>query len=184
VRRKDQEITSRRAIEAILKRATVCRIALSVNDSPYIIPMNHGYAGDCLYFHSSAEGKKIEILKQNNRVCFEVDLDHEIVPAAKACKWSLKYRSVIGFGRSSFVDDLEEKRRALDAIMSHHSNERFQYSEKDLRAVTVIKVQIDSMTGKQSGFQTGPRSSGGTPDSSDQDGRRPPQMNPNPGEKT
>ena len=71
MRRKDKEIKDKEVIESIIKRATVCRIALSENNVPYIVPLSFGYKDNCLYFHSAPEGRKIDIIKQNNNVCFE-----------------------------------------------------------------------------------------------------------------
>ena len=64
VRRKDKEIKDKEVIESIIKRATVCRIALSENNVPYIVPLSFGYKDNCLYFHSAPEGRKIDIIKQ------------------------------------------------------------------------------------------------------------------------
>lgn len=51
MRRKDREITDRAAIEAILRRATVCRIGLVGKDGPYVVPMSFGYDAGRLYLH-------------------------------------------------------------------------------------------------------------------------------------
>jgi nitroimidazol reductase NimA-like FMN-containing flavoprotein (pyridoxamine 5'-phosphate oxidase superfamily) len=152
MRRKDKEINNVSAIRDIIRNALICRLALSDDNSPYVVPLCFGYRDNTLYFHSSPEGRKIEILEKNSNVCFEFDIDHEVVQEDKACKWSMKYRSVIGFGKASFVEDLEEKRKGLDAIMEHYSGRSFDYPEPALKATTIIKVEIESMTGKQSGY--------------------------------
>ncbi|TKJ28996.1 MAG: pyridoxamine 5'-phosphate oxidase [Chloroflexi bacterium B3_Chlor] len=152
MRRKDREIKDRDAIESILERATVCRVAFSDNDVPYIVPLNFGYADNCLYFHSAPEGKKIEIIKQNSSVCFEVDVDVQLVEGKKACDWTVRYRSVVGFGKVFLVDDPKEKRRALDIIVGHYSDKSYEYPEEEISRVAVIKVEIESITGKQSGY--------------------------------
>jgi nitroimidazol reductase NimA-like FMN-containing flavoprotein (pyridoxamine 5'-phosphate oxidase superfamily) len=152
MRRKEKEINDRAEIENVLERATVCRVALSHNDLPYVIPLNFGYADNCLYFHSAPEGKKIEIIKRNNHVCFEVDIDHELIEAETACDWTVRYRSVIGFGKALLVDDPEEKRRALDIIVGHYSDRLYEYPEEAVSRVAIIKVEIESMTGKQSAY--------------------------------
>lgn len=152
MRRKDREIEDRDAMESILREATVCRVAFSVNDIPYVVPLNFGYEDGCLYFHSAPEGKKIEMIKQNRNVCFEVDIDHELVEAEKACDWTVRYRSVIGFGKAFLVDDPEEKRRALDVIVGHYSDRSYEYTSEAVSRVAIIRVEIESMTGKQSGY--------------------------------
>ena len=109
MRRKDKEIKDKKAIESIIKRATVCRIGLAENDIPYSVPMNFGYKDNCLYFHSAPVGKKIEIIKKNNNVCFEIDIVHEILQGKSACHTIMKYYSVIGYGKVYIIDDSEEK---------------------------------------------------------------------------
>jgi len=65
MRRKDKEIKEIKDIEEILHKATVCRVAMVSNNSPYIVPLNFGYKDRCLYFHSAGEGKKLDILREN-----------------------------------------------------------------------------------------------------------------------
>ena len=152
MRRKDKEITDRSEMESILHKAIVCRIAMSDNNMPYVIPVNFGYKDDILYFHSAIEGKKIDILKKNNKVCFEVDIDHEIIEHKRPCSFSMRYLSVIGFGAATFIDDLEKKKKALSIIMDHYATGNdFEFRERMLNRIEVVKVQIDSMTGKKSG---------------------------------
>jgi len=152
MRRKEQEITDRTAIESVIAKSTVCRLALSEDDRPYIVPLCFGYADNALYFHTAREGKKIDILKKNNRVCFEVDCDHELVSNENACKWSMKYRSVVGFGKAFVKEDPESKRKALDSIMQHYGGRPSDYSASIMEKMLVIKVEIKSMRGKHSGW--------------------------------
>ncbi|MFZ1983320.1 MAG: pyridoxamine 5'-phosphate oxidase family protein, partial [Desulfatitalea sp.] len=109
MRRKDKEITDRNAIDGIIARCKVCRIALCENGQPYILPLNFGYDGKYLYFHSANDGKKIEIIKQNNRVGFEFDIFHEIITAEKPCEWGTKYESVVGNGVAEFIESQQAK---------------------------------------------------------------------------
>jgi uncharacterized protein len=125
---------------------------LCEDNRPYVVPLCYGYKDNALYIHCGPEGKKLEIIRKNNNVCFEVDIDHEIIKAEQACKWSFKYKSVIGFGKAFLIDDIEGKRRALDVIMRQFSTNTFDYPEEIIRKTTVIKVEIESMTGKQSGY--------------------------------
>jgi len=145
-------ISDRDTIESIIRRASVCRIALSDGGQPYVVPVCFGYADNTLYFHSAPRGRKLDVLRENNAVCFEFDVDHEIVRSEDACKWSMKYRSVVGFGRALLVEDLEEKRRALDVIMSHYGGNPYAYPEATLRKTAIVRVEIHSMTGKTSGY--------------------------------
>ena len=118
---------------------------------PYIVPLCFGYKDQTLWFHSAKQGKKIEILKKNKHVCIEFDTDCEVRTGEPACKYSMKYSSVIAFGTASFIDDPEEKRQALDVIMAQYGYEgKPEYSEKALEKTLIIKVGIGQMTGKRS----------------------------------
>ena len=72
--------------------------------------------------------------------------------ADDACHWGMKYQIVIGFGKAIIVEDFEEKQKALAVIMSQYSDRTFEFPEKLLKQTAVIEVEIESMTGKQSGF--------------------------------
>jgi len=148
--RKDREITDIEEIEKIINNAKVIRVAVCENNRPYIVPLNFGYKEKSIYIHSSKKGMKIDILKNNNNVSFEVDSDHELVKSDKACDFSMSYKSVVGFGRAYFISDLNEKKHALDIIMAHYSNGIFDYSVDQLEKICIIRIGIESMTGKKS----------------------------------
>jgi nitroimidazol reductase NimA-like FMN-containing flavoprotein (pyridoxamine 5'-phosphate oxidase superfamily) len=148
MRRKEKEIKDKAEIEQILNRAFVCRLGLCDNGRPYVVPLCFGYKDNALYFHCAAEGKKLDILRENNNVCFEVDMDCQIIEAEQACSFGVKYKSVIGFGRALLIEDPELKRRGLDVIMQRFSKGPFEYPQRNLEKTMVVKVEIDSMTGK------------------------------------
>ena len=150
MRRSDREITDRKAIEEIISRSKVCKLAMCEGGVPYIVPMCFGFKDNILYLHSAPKGKKIEILEKNPNVCFEFEILTQIIQSAKACKWGMKYKSVIGFGTAGFITDDDLKREAFDIIMNQYSDELFSYEEAPLRSARIIKVEIHSMTGKQS----------------------------------
>ena len=152
MRMKDKAIVELAEIEEILRKALVCRLGLTDGNRPYIVPLSFGFQNNNLYFHSAPEGKKIEMLRKNSKVCFEFDLDHQLVANEEACKWGIKYRSVIGFGKASIVEDIREKREGLNAILEHYSGRTFDYPEAAVNGTLVIKVEIESVTGKKSGY--------------------------------
>ncbi len=151
MQKKDKEIKDVAAIEDILSNASVCRLGLCENDQPYIVPLCFGYKDNTLYFHCAGQGKKLDIIRKNNNVCFEFDIDLELVKDERPCNWGMKYKSVIGFGKAVFIEDIDWKRKALDIIMQHFSEETFEYPEQAVKNTTIVKVEIDNMTGKQSG---------------------------------
>lgn len=139
-------------IEAVIRKAVVCRLGLAGDEGPYVVPICFGYEDGVLYFHCGPKGKKVEMLRKDDRVCVEFDVDVELAPLDDPCRWSFKYRSVIGFGRASFVDDHEEKLEALKAIVRQYGSDNFDFSEKSIRRTTIVRVDIESMTGRQSGL--------------------------------
>jgi nitroimidazol reductase NimA-like FMN-containing flavoprotein (pyridoxamine 5'-phosphate oxidase superfamily) len=144
------EIVETKKIENIITKATVCRLGLADGNQPYVIPLSFGYRDNTLYFHTGKKGKKMEILKKNNRVCFEMEADLEIIPADNPCKWNMRYKSVVGYGHASILKDPAEKRKALDVIVRHYGGTPMEYDGKRVDGLAVIKVAIDRMKGKES----------------------------------
>jgi nitroimidazol reductase NimA-like FMN-containing flavoprotein (pyridoxamine 5'-phosphate oxidase superfamily) len=151
MRRKDKEIKDIEEIESIINKSKVCRIALSENNSPYIVPVCFGYKDHCLYFHCANAGKKLDIIEKNNKICFEFDDYNGLMLSENPCDWDIKYLSVIGSGKAFNIDDFNEKIRALNIILEHYSESSYEFQQKIIDAVTVIKVEIESITGKRSG---------------------------------
>ncbi len=149
MRRKEREISDRNAINEIVRRCKVCRIALCENGQPYIVPLNFGYDGEHLYFHSANDGKKIEIIKQNNRVGFEFDILHEIITAETPCEWGTKYESVVGSGIVEFIESQQEKAKALECILRQYGGSFNEFKDSSLSSVTVFRVNIVSINGKE-----------------------------------
>ena len=110
------EIVDPEKIESVILKAKVCRLGMVDGNQPYVIPLSFGYHENALYFHTGKKGRKMAILKENNRVCFEMEVDLEIVPADNPCKWNMCYKSVVGFGRAVILEEPVEKRKALDVI--------------------------------------------------------------------
>ncbi len=152
MRRKEKEITDIDEIERVIRRAIHCCIGLVHNDEPYIVPVSFGYERDALYFHGALEGRKVELIKKNNKVCFEIDTDVEPVKSEKPCDWTMKYRSVMGVGRAYIVENDEEKIYGLRLIMKQYSEGEFSFPKSRLDSVLVVRVDIGSITGKQSGY--------------------------------
>ena len=150
MRKKEKEITDAGVIEGILGRAVVCRLGLCEDNRAYVVPVCFGYEDNALYIHCAREGNKIDILRKNNNVCFEVEVGQKVVKRSKACEWAMEYQSVIGFGKAVFIEEPEAKRKAFDTIMRKFSESDFEYPENVVEKTVVIKVEIESMTGKKS----------------------------------
>ena len=152
MRKTNQEIRDRQVLHEILQGAVICRIAMMDGDVPYILPVNYGYSGGCLYIHSAPEGKKIELLQKNQLVCFEVEDRSEIIRGKQACDWTTRYRSVVGYGTIDILTDHSGKQHGLQVIMAQHgAPELTDFSPRSLDRMVILKLTITSLTGKQSG---------------------------------
>ncbi|HPD97718.1 MAG TPA: pyridoxamine 5'-phosphate oxidase family protein [Synergistales bacterium] len=152
MRRKEKEITERSQIEAILKRAKMCRVAFFDNEYPYMVPLCFGFDGQSIWFHGFNGGKKMECLRKNPRVCFEVEEDIEIVENPDPCEWTVKYRSVVGFGTATIVEETEAKRAGLDVIVTQFAGHPIHFPDQAMAAVAVVRIDIESMTGRRNGY--------------------------------
>jgi uncharacterized protein len=149
MRRKEKQILDMNEVAQILEQAQVCRLAMVDKGHPYVVPLNFGYRDGSLYFHSAPEGRKMDVLKADPRVCFEVDEMVKMNKAANACDWGVSFRSVIGTGTARILETPAEKKNALDIIMAQYSGRSFDYPEEKLAKTAVIQVIIHEMTGKQ-----------------------------------
>lgn len=144
-------ITDRNEIDEIIRGSEVCRIAMSKDDSPYLVPMSFGYDGDAVYIHTKRTGKKIEYIQANNRVCFEFERNVKMsLDAANPCESTFSYQTVIGFGTINELVEPERKKHALQQIVSHYGGGQSDFSDAMLAAVRVWAISIDSMTAKKS----------------------------------
>jgi uncharacterized protein len=152
MRRKNREIADREEIDAILSSANLMHIALVDGDTPFLVPVFYAFDGTAIYFHSAKAGTKIEIMKRNNNVCFEVSIDHGIIEDDIVCAFEAQHRTVIGFGKASFVVDEAEKMKALDGIVARFTDKKFEYPKTNLGLTVVIRIDIESIKGKKHGF--------------------------------
>ena len=151
MRRNDKEVVDRKIINEILSNSLICRIAFFDDEYPYIIPMNYGYRNDSLYFHCAKQGKKIDLINKNNKVSFEIEQSHEILKDEVSCKWTTKYRSIIGVGKIELISDNSRKKEGLDVIMQQHGKSENEYSPQLVENIYVLQLSISSLTAKQSG---------------------------------
>ncbi len=152
LRRKDKEIANIDEIEKIIRKAQVCRLGLVDGDEPYVVPVFFGYEKNALYFHCAPEGRKIELLKRNNKVCFEIDTDVEIIATERACGFTAKYRSVIGVGRAHILESDKDKIHGLNMLMKQYAEGEFSFPKAKVDQALVVRIDIESVTGKQSGY--------------------------------
>jgi uncharacterized protein len=153
MRRTDKEITDIEQIEKILNQAEIIRLAMVDEGEPYLVAMNYVYLDGFLYLHSAKEGRKIDVLKKNNKVAFQTDIETALMINEETWRCTTRYMSVFGTGKALFIDAKDEKKKVLDAIMTKHTGKtEFEYPDNVLDMTLVIKVEIEAMTGKKSGY--------------------------------
>jgi len=150
MRRSDREIIDRPVIEQILRQARLCHLAMVDDGEPYVVPMNYGYRDGVIFLHCAGEGRKLDVLGRNGRVCFAVHVDERFSPGEAACSNALYYRSVIGGGSARLLTDASAKADGLNAIMRQFGRPEGPYAHDVLARTVVIRIDIDWMTGKQS----------------------------------
>lgn len=153
MRRKDKQIHELSQIEDIIRKALVCRLGLSMDNIPYIVPMCFGYQDKTLFLHSAQQGLKLDIIRQNPSVCFEFDENVKLVAGdpESPCKWGMAYRSVTGKGKAQILSDPAKKTSAFNIITAQYGAAPQTFSPEQLDSICVIEIKIDEMTGKKSG---------------------------------
>jgi nitroimidazol reductase NimA-like FMN-containing flavoprotein (pyridoxamine 5'-phosphate oxidase superfamily) len=152
VRRTDREMGDRGEMEALLGRALVGRIATCRDAEPYVVPLCFVYEAGKIYFHAAWMGKKMDYLKANPRVCFEVDEWLGLIQSQHGCAVSVQYRSVVAYGRYAEVADEAERLRVLE-LLSHKYAGRpnMPMEQSSVDATLIGQIAIESMTGKKNG---------------------------------
>src|SRR5512133_1116029 len=152
MRRHDKEITDREVVNEIIKNSEICRLGFTDVNQAYIVPVNYAFHDGSIFIHSARAGRKIDLIRKNNRVCFEIEGPNEIVKDAIPCNWSARYRSVMGQGTIEILEDKQSKITGLDLIMRKYDAQmELTYDDAVLARMLILKLTIESVTGKQSG---------------------------------
>lgn len=154
MRRKDREVTDIEKIKQIISQCYCCRLGLNDNGKIYIVPLNFGFTKEnnqfVFYFHSAKEGRKIDVLKNNSYVGFEMDTNYHLLEGHVACQYSSCYQSIIGEGYIEFVHDMKEKKKGFQYIMQHYTHHnQWEYSTQMLESVCMFKLIVTEMSCKE-----------------------------------
>lgn len=157
MRRKDREVTDAAKIEDIIRQCSCCRIGFCDDGEVYIVPLNFGYeiVNDIyiFYFHGAKEGRKIELIRKNPHVGFEMDTDAAVYKKGEsdlACTYTARFQSVIGNGIVQTVSETEEKRHGLALLMAHSTGKSdFTFDEKAVETVSVFRLTVMKLSCKE-----------------------------------
>ncbi|MEG1564987.1 MAG: pyridoxamine 5'-phosphate oxidase family protein [Bacteroides sp.] len=145
-------IKDKQRVEDIISRCDICFVGITdLEGNPYVLPMNFGYRDGVIYLHSGPTGSSIDLLARNNHVCISFSIDHELVfqHPQVACSYRMKAKSVLCRGCVNFMEELDDKREALNIIMQHYTDRDFIYSDPAVRNVKIWEVPIDQVTAKE-----------------------------------
>ena len=150
--KREFQITDESQIRSILDTAKVLRLGLAVDNEPYVVPMNYGYTMEdgrlVLYLHSAVRGKKLDMIRANSRVFFELDCDVTPFEGKVACQYGLTYSSIMGRGTARIIEDVEEKMQAMSILMKTQTQKEFTFNERLVSIVAVIRIDVEEYTAK------------------------------------
>ena len=143
-----EEMTSTE-IDQFLTCARVGRLGVSLKDGPYIVPVGYVYSNGKIFFHTCNKGLKMDSIRRNPNVCFEVD---------EALSDASMFKSVIAFGTAEIIDDKKEmvpylqklidKYRVPESFDKYMSKPR-RNREKELKAVRICVITPKKITGRK-----------------------------------
>lgn len=143
---KSRVVTSPEEIRAIISKCQVCHVGMADDKgNPYVLPMNFGFDGETVYFHSSGKGKKIDLLHGHPFVCIVFSTDHllRFQHEDMACSYSMKYRSVLAYGKVEFITNDEQKKKILSVIMKNYASKEFTFNPPSVREVCCWQVKVE-----------------------------------------
>lgn len=153
ITRREREVTDLDEIIGILNRAKIVHVGMIDGDMPYVVPMNYGYKLEnnvlTLYLHGAKTGRKLDVIRSNPKVFIEIDTDIVPFEGNLACQYGVSYSSVMGEGIAEIIEDVEEKKLALSVLMKTQTEKNFEFTEKMVGIVSVIKITVTDFTAKR-----------------------------------
>ena len=150
--KRERQVTDPKQIMDIFDKGKVLHLGLAVDNEPYVVPMNYGYTQEngnlVIYLHSALRGKKLDMIRANPRVFFEIDCDIQPFDGVKPCQYGLVYSSVMGRGVAHIVDDVEEKKQAMTVLMKTQTGKDFSFEDRLVSMVAVIRIDVEEHTAK------------------------------------
>ena len=150
--KRERQITDPKQIEAILDASKVLHLGLAVDNEPYVVPLNYGYTMEdgklVIYLHGAQRGKKLDMIRSNPRVFFEMDCDRVPFDGVMPCQYGMVYSSIMGRGLAHIVEDVEEKKKAMTILMKIQTGKDFTFEDRLVSMVAVIRIDVAEYTAK------------------------------------
>lgn len=151
--RRERQVTDINEIIEILDKSKVVHVGMIDGDEPYVVPMNYGYTlrdGKLtIYLHGARRGRKIDAIKANPKVFYEMCCDITPFEGEVACKYGITYASIMGRGLATLVEDVEEKKQALSILMKTQTGKDFEFEDKMTTVVSIIRIDTLEFTAKK-----------------------------------
>ena len=148
MRRTERQMLELEFMHTVLRDAGEIYLALNAEntaDAPYVLPVNHVFYEGCIYFHCATQGRKLDLLRANPRIGFSTAVDIAVDST------TTRYRCVCGTGIAEMVHDDAEKNSVLKAIAVRFKAPcHFPVSPEKFAATGIVRIRIESMTGKYS----------------------------------
>lgn len=142
----------RASVWAVLDEAMLCTVAYSIDGQPYATPTIHWRDGDTLFWHGSSASRMLRHLAKGAPACLTVSHLDRLVLARCGFNHSVDYRSAMCFGTARIVDDVDEKRAALDRMIDRYYPGRAATlrtaTAQEIKATTVIAMTIEEASAK------------------------------------
>jgi nitroimidazol reductase NimA-like FMN-containing flavoprotein (pyridoxamine 5'-phosphate oxidase superfamily) len=154
MRRTERELKSKEDLKNILDDGKNIQIAFVNDNEPYIVTLNYGYIWDedkiKFYFHSAPEGRKINCIKSNPKVCFSISICDSFVLGEKACNIGIKYRSIVGYGKMKIIENEDERIFGLNLLMKQYTGkDNWIYDNEIMKRTTVSCLEVEKISGKR-----------------------------------
>ena len=150
--RRERQIFDINKVLEILDKSKIVHLGMVDGDEPYVVPMNYGYTYEneklTIWLHGATTGRKLDIIRKNPKVFFEMECDLVPFDGDVACRYGISYSSVMGKGIATIVEDSDEKQQALSYLMKTQVNKDFQFNEKLASVVGIIKIDVSEFTAK------------------------------------
>jgi len=159
--RRERQITDPAEIKRILDTCHILHLGLTDGDQPYVVPLNYGYEfvpgekGEepklVIYLHGARRGYKLDLMRANPKVFFEMECSVEPFESDVACKYGTAYESLMGWGLAAIVEEPDEKIHALEVLMKTQTGRDFcgEFNEKLASAVSVMRIDTAGYTAKR-----------------------------------
>ena len=153
ITKREREVTDINEIKEILDKSLIVHVGMVDDGEPYVVPMNYGYTLEdgelCIYLHGATVGRKLDIIRKNPKVFFEMECDVTPFEGKVACQYGTTYASVMGLGIAEVLEDVNEKIDGLTKFMKTQTGKDFTFDEKMVSIVSVIKITAKDFTAKK-----------------------------------